>query len=78
MDVSQRQEVASIVVDDYCKKLLTSGYTIAQSRRIALNGIRGWEKRKLNKKKIFRTARESASGRIWKKTVGKIKLVQEI
>ena len=70
-DVRQRQEVASSVVDDFCRKLLTSRYTIAQSRRIALNGIRGWERKKLNKKKIFRTAKESASGRIWKKTVGK-------
>ena len=71
-DVRQKKEVSAKVVDNFCKKLLTSGYTITQSRRIAINGIRGWEKKKKNcKKRLFRTARESLSGRVWKKTVGK-------
>ena len=42
-------------------------------KRIALNGIKGWESRKdrAKKKRLFRTSQESMSGRIWKKTVGK-------
>ena len=42
------------------------------SRRIILNGVRGWEsKRRRAKGRLFRTAKESKQGRIVKKTIGK-------
>ena len=46
------------VVDQFSQKLLTSGYSITQSRRLILNGIRGWErKRRRAKGRLFKTAK---------------------
>ena len=63
------------MVDKFCQKLLTSGYTEQQTRRVTLCGIRGWERRKRRaleeRGKIFRTSGESHLGRIKKKTTGK-------
>ena len=67
-DVRQERKVVERVVDKFSKKLLTSGYSETQSRRIVINGIRGWEKRlmrsKAEKRNLFRTSKESMSGRI--------------
>ena len=44
-DVRQTDKVMGEVIDQFGKKLLTSGYTYKQTRRIVLNGIRGWERK---------------------------------
>ena len=74
-DVRLGNKVMTKVIDQFGKKLLTSGYTLSQSRKIALSGIRGWE-RKLKRaegkiRSLFRTSEESMKGRIRKKAVGK-------
>ena len=65
----------SEVVDNFGKKLLTSGYSLKQVRTITMNGIRGWERRKSRARNegrtIFRTSRQSMPGRIKKRTIGK-------
>ena len=74
-DERQSREVIGGVVDKYSQKLLTSGYSLSQTRRVIISGIRGWERRKLRAKKengkLFRTSSESFRGRMKKKTVGK-------
>ena len=74
-DERQERKVVGEVVDKFCQKLLTSGYTEQQTRRVTLCGIRGWERRKRRaleeRGKIFRTSGESHLGRIKKKTTGK-------
>ena len=74
-DERQEERTRAGVVDDFGKKLLTSGYSIHQVRTIALNGIRGWERRRTRARKLgkglFRTSRESMAGRIKKRTIGK-------
>ena len=74
-DVRQNREVIGQVVDQFGKKILTSGYTLRQTRKIVLNGIRGWERKKeralKENRKLFRTSKESLLGRIKKKTQGK-------
>ena len=74
-DVRLGNKVMTKVIDQFGKKLLTSGYTLSQSRKITLSGIRGWE-RKLKRaegkiRSLFRTSEESMKGRIRKKAVGK-------
>ena len=57
-DDRQGGAVKRRVVDQFSQKLLTSGYSITQSRRIILNGIRGWEsKRRRAKGRLFKTAK---------------------
>ena len=72
---SREQKQLITVVDQFGVKILTSGYSLSQTRRIALNGIRGWEKRKSlamkERNKLFRTGKESRPQRIKKKTVGR-------
>ena len=38
-------EVRNEVIDNYAVKLQTSGYSVEQSRRIILSGLRGYEAR---------------------------------
>lgn len=64
-------------MDNYGVKLLTSGYSTEQSRRILLNGMKGYiskrKRRRLNgRKRIHNTAEESRNGRIRKKLLGKL------
>ena len=71
-DVRQDNTEVRIVVDKFATKLLTSGYSRQQTRRIIINGIRGWEK-KLSRaakegRRLFRTGKESELSRIRKKT----------
>ena len=74
-DERQDSIVVGGVVDKFCQKLLTSGYSPTQTRKITLCGIRGWERRKIRARtergKLFRTSEYSRSGRIKKKTTGK-------
>ena len=74
-DQRQESKVKGEVVDQFGKKILTSGYSLLQTRKITLNGVRGWE-RKLERifkdnKQLYRTAEESLPGRIKKKTTGR-------
>ena len=76
-NTDQRQEdsVKGEVVDQFSVKVLTSGYSLLQTRRIALTGIRGWE-RKVERaqkegRRLYRTAEDSLPGRIKKKTIGR-------
>ena len=43
-----RQEEGTMeeVIDQFGKKILTSGYSLTQARKILINGIRGWEKKR--------------------------------
>ena len=63
------------VIDDYGRKLRTSGYELEQTRRILLNGMKGYQSKAVRRKKeggrIHRTAQESSSGRWRKKLIGK-------
>ena len=74
-DERQGKYIMGMVVDQFAKKVLTSGYTIQQTKRIVINGIRGWEKRKSlamkERNKLFRSGKESRPQRIKKKTVGR-------
>ena len=74
-DENQGAEVMAKVIDNFGVKVLTSGYNITQARKITINGIRGWEKKRnlarQRGERIFRTAEESISGRVKKRTIGK-------
>ena len=74
-DGRQERKVICAVIDQYAQKLLTSGYNLEQVRRIILNGIRGWERRKARAeaegRKVYRTGKESAQDRYRKKILGK-------
>ena len=65
----------SAVLDQFAKKVLTSGYSLVQTRRIALSGVRGWENKRLRRTqdglRVFRTGKESLSSRIKKRTTGR-------
>ena len=56
------------VVDDYGQRMLNSGFGIAQSQKIVLNGLKDYERkvresRKTNSQKLYRTALESSGHR---------------
>ena len=63
------------IIDGYGQKLLSSGYTLEQSRRILVNGVRGYEGRKrrceAQGRKLKRTAKESMNDRSKKTLLGK-------
>ena len=67
-DERQSVKVIGEVVDRYSQKLLTSGYSLQQTRRVITSGIRGWERRKCRMKeeygKLYRTSSESFRGRV--------------
>ena len=62
-------------MDQFGRKILSSGYTLHQARKIVLDGIRGWERKKLRMMKdtgkLFRTSRESLRLRTKRKLLGK-------
>ena len=63
VDENQENKRMKEVIDKYSVKLITSGYTISQTRKIVLNGIKGWENRKERMKvRLYRTAKESRKG----------------
>ena len=63
------------VIDNYGRKLRTSGYDLDLTRRILSNGIKGYmskvRRRKMTGSRIHRTAQESSQGRSRKKLLGK-------
>ena len=63
------------VIDEYGRKLRTSGYELEQTRRILLNGMKGYQTKSVRRMKeggrIHRTAQESSKGRWKKKLIGK-------
>ena len=63
------------VVDDYAQKLGNSGYSLEQVRRIIVNGIKGFEGRKLRCKRegrnLYRKAVQSQGARTRKKLLSK-------
>ena len=64
------------IVENYGRKLVTSGYSRDQTRKILINGIKGYmrkmNRRKLNgRKRIHHSAEESRDGRVKKKMIGK-------
>ena len=64
------------VVDQYARKLFTSGYRKEQVQRILLNGIKGYITKKSRRQacgrgRIHHTSQESLGGRIKKKLLGK-------
>ena len=70
-DTRQPRSVLENVVDQFGRKLMTSGYSLIQARRITISGLKGWE-RKLERARregrgIFRSSEDSLSGRIKKK-----------
>ena len=69
-------EVKTKIIDDYARKLLTSGYKLDQIRRIVLGGIRGYEgklrrSRELGRKSLHKSAKESQGARHRGKLLGK-------
>ena len=71
----QGKEEHCRVVDMFAQKLLTSGYSQDQARRIILSGIRGWERRRIRARnegrRVYRTAKQRAPGRSRRKVLGK-------
>ena len=69
------EDVRLDVLDSFGTKLLTSGYSLAESRSIILSGVRGYEAKILRRRNegspLYRTAQESGWSRMQKKTVGK-------
>ena len=64
------------VVDNYGKKVLTSGYEREQVMKIEINGIKGYLNKRNRRRangslRIHRTAKESKYGRMKKKLIGK-------
>ena len=65
------------VIDRYGVKLLTSGYSKEQARRIGANGVKGYLRKKKRRKKAGRrqiihlTAEESQGSRVKKRLIGK-------
>ena len=64
------------IVDEYSKKLLTSGYRLDQVRKIILNGIKAYERKLKESKmpggrKLHRNAGESSGKRCRKKLLDK-------
>ena len=64
------------VVEQYGNKLLSSGYSREQTKRILINGIKGYmsklKRRKSDgRKRVHYTAEESRDGRIRKKLIGR-------
>ena len=74
-DDRQQNSTKQAVLDQFARKALTSGYSIVQTRRIVLNGVRGWERKRMVRmedgQRLFRTGKESLSSRIKKKTTAK-------
>ena len=75
-DRRQGRKAICKVIDQYAQKLLTSGYSLEQVRRIIIKGTRGWERRRKKagtegRKSVYRTGKESAPGRYRKKLLGK-------
>ena len=75
-DLRQDRRTTCEVIDQFGKKVLTSGYSIHQTKKIVLAGIRGWDRKVKRMKqdndgKIFRTNRESVKMRTRKKILGK-------
>ena len=74
-DVRQDQKTTGKIIDQFGRKVLTSGYSLHQTRKIMIDGIRGWNRKKArmlkDSGKLFRTNRESLNLRVKKKTIGK-------
>ena len=62
-------------LDDFAVKLLTSGFSLEQTRRIILSGIKGYEgkiqRRKLEMAPLYRTSEDSGASRAKKKILDK-------
>ena len=72
VDIGVRQGV----VDNYGQKLLDSGYTLQQTRRILISGLKGyerklWESRQPGGKPFHQNSGESSTRRRLKKLTGK-------
>ena len=69
------REQYSIIIDGYAQKLINSGYSTTQTRRILINGIRGYHSKVLrcreDGRRLHRTAQESSGSRIKKKLLSK-------
>ena len=70
------------IVDDFAKKLLNSVYIIPVTRKIILAGIKGYEKKLKNSKrlggrKLLRTAEESHDSSIQKKLLDRTEWFKE-
>ena len=74
-DPRQKNATKVKVVDQFTKKILTSGYNLQQTRRIVLGGIRGWRRRieraKEESRSLYRKAGSCQESRLKKKTLGK-------
>ena len=68
------------VIDNFARKLLTSGFKTDQVRRILLSGLRGYEtkvkRRKAEGTPLYRTSKESVGSRDRKKLLGKSTLLK--
>ena len=66
---------AKALIDGYSVKLLTSGFSVGQTTRIVMSGIRGFESRLRRCVKegrpLYRTSAQSAGSRRKKKLLGK-------
>ena len=74
-DPRQGKEEHVRIVDMFARKLLTSGYSKDQVRKIILGGISGWERKKERLRKegkpLYKTAAQSATGRMKRKLIEK-------
>ena len=63
------------VIDEYAVKILTSGYSVEQTRRIILSGLRGYEAKVKRRMEggipLYRTSEDSGATRAKKRLLGK-------
>ena len=45
-DILQDRKTLGEVIDQFGRKILTRGYSLHQTRKIFINGIRGWNRKK--------------------------------
>ena len=75
-DLRQDKRTVCEVIDQFGRKVLTSGYSLHQAKRIVIAGIRGWDRKvkrmkQDNEGRVFRTNKESLGLRTRKKLLGK-------
>ena len=67
-------EVRTMVIDNYAVKILTSGYSLVQTRKIILSGLRGYEAKVRRRTDegvpLYRTSEDSGTSRAKKKILG--------
>ena len=74
-DTRHSSAVVEEGVDQFSKKILTSGYNLKQVRKISINGIRGWERKLERGQKSLQDIRWQPVRKNKEEDLGKNKMV---